>query len=311
MTTKVLLDTDIGSDIDDAVCLAYLLAHPACDLLGITTVSGEGEQRARMASALCRLAGKEVPIYVGTESPLLVPGRQPQAPQAAALTRWDHQQRFPIGQAIEFLSHTIRAHPGEVTLLSIGPLTNVALLFASDPEAARLLRGLVMMCGVFTTSSGATTSTTGSPETAPLLSERKPLPGREWNALLDPHATAMVYRTPVAVHRSIGLDVTTQVVMNAAQVRDAFRGPLLSAVLDFAEIWFKQRGQLTFHDPLAAVTVLNDQICRFERGQVDAVWDGGDEAGTTRWTPAADGAHEVACGVDPQAFFTEYFSVFK
>ncbi len=65
MSTKVLLDTDIGSDIDDAVCLAYLLAQPACELMGITTVTGEGQGRAMMASALCQLAGQDVPIYIG------------------------------------------------------------------------------------------------------------------------------------------------------------------------------------------------------------------------------------------------------
>lgn len=56
---RILLDTDIGSDIDDALCLAYLLAHPRCELAGITTVSGEPERRAAIASALCRAAGKE------------------------------------------------------------------------------------------------------------------------------------------------------------------------------------------------------------------------------------------------------------
>ena len=56
---KVLLDTDIGSDIDDAICLAYLLAKPECELLGITTVSGEPEKRAMLASAVCKAAGKE------------------------------------------------------------------------------------------------------------------------------------------------------------------------------------------------------------------------------------------------------------
>ena len=55
---KLLLDTDIGSDIDDAICLAYLLAKPECDLLGITTVSGEPEKRAMLASAICKAAGR-------------------------------------------------------------------------------------------------------------------------------------------------------------------------------------------------------------------------------------------------------------
>ena len=71
MPTKVLLDTDIGSDIDDAVCLAYLLAQPECELLGITTVSGEPVQRAMIASAVCTLAGQQIPIYPGAADPLL------------------------------------------------------------------------------------------------------------------------------------------------------------------------------------------------------------------------------------------------
>ena len=61
---KVILDTDIGSDIDDAICLAYLLSQPECDLLGITTVSGEVRERAKLASALCKTAGREVSILL-------------------------------------------------------------------------------------------------------------------------------------------------------------------------------------------------------------------------------------------------------
>src|SRR5512145_3039577 len=151
MTIKLLLDTDIGSDIDDAVCLAYLLANPMCELQGITTVTGEGEKRAQIASALCKVAGKQVPIYVGREEPLL-PGLkwQPKCPQADALSRWPHDVDFPRGQAVEFLRRKIRAYPGEVTLLAIGPLTNVAALFAADAEIPSLLKSLVLMGGVFT-----------------------------------------------------------------------------------------------------------------------------------------------------------------
>jgi purine nucleosidase len=118
---KILLDTDIGSDIDDAVALAYLLAHPQAELLGITTVSGEAQKRAMLASALCKAAGKEVPIYPGRDEPLLVSQRQGVAQQATALDRWAHQASFPAGQAIPFLIDTIGAHPGEITLLTIGP----------------------------------------------------------------------------------------------------------------------------------------------------------------------------------------------
>jgi inosine-uridine nucleoside N-ribohydrolase len=78
--TKVLLDTDIGTDVDDAVCLAYLLAQPECELLGITTVTGEAEQRASLASVLCMAAGKEIPIYPGAESPLSHPPKADPGP---------------------------------------------------------------------------------------------------------------------------------------------------------------------------------------------------------------------------------------
>ena len=64
---KVLFDTDIGSDIDDAVALAYLLAQPHCELMGITTVSGQPIERAKLASAICTAAAQDVRIVPGTE----------------------------------------------------------------------------------------------------------------------------------------------------------------------------------------------------------------------------------------------------
>jgi purine nucleosidase len=292
--TKVLLDTDIGSDIDDAVCLAYLLANPDCELLGVTTVTGEAVKRAAMASALCKVAGKNVPVFPGADEPLLVPQKQREAPQAAALVRWPHESRFPKGEAVPFLRETIRKHPGEVVLLAIGPLTNVGLLFAADPEIPALLKSLVLMCGSFTEPA-----------------RRKW--ALEWNAMGDPHATAIVYRGAARVHRSIGLDVTTRVTMEAAEVRQRFQRPLLRPVLDFAEVWFKAgRPVITFHDPLAAVTVFDGSVCRFARGRVDIEWAKPDSLGATLWAEgAAGGAHEVAVDVNPAAFFDRYFSVFE
>lgn len=70
-TKKVLVDTDIGGDIDDALCLAYLLSHPSCEWLGVTTVSGEVERRAMIADAICRAAGRRVPGMAGADKPLL------------------------------------------------------------------------------------------------------------------------------------------------------------------------------------------------------------------------------------------------
>ncbi|MFB0547078.1 MAG: nucleoside hydrolase [Anaerolineae bacterium] len=292
MPTKVILDTDIGSDIDDAVCLAYLLAQPECELLGITTVTGEADKRAMLASALCKVAGKQVPIFPGSEEPLLVPQKQPDAPQATALQKWDHEKKFPRGQAIQFLRQTIHEHPGEVVLLTIGPLTNVALLFRVDPEIPSLLKGLVMMCGAFTDP----------------LTGARPL---EWNAICDPQATAMVYRTAVGIHRSVGLDVTLQATMDAKGVRERFRSDLLQPVLDFAEVWFQHADKITFHDPLAAATIFEDKICVFEKGTVEVEIASEELKGMTYWKPGgSDARHEVALEVDSVLFFEHLFSVF-
>ncbi len=288
---KLLLDTDIGSDIDDAICLAYLLAKPECELLGITTVSGEPEKRAMLASAICRAAGQDVPIFPGAPLPLLIPPHQPLAQQATALDRWPHQQEFPDGHAIGFLRETIRAYPGEVTLLAIGPMTNVALLFAMDPEIPQLLKGLYMMIGSF--SQGIVFDGMH----------------REWNALNDPHATAIVYRAQPAVHRSVGLDVTLQVQMDAAEVRRRFQTPLLRPVLDMAEVWFQNRPEVTFHDPLAAVSIFDPQVCAYTRGTVDVELLSAQLPGMTYFRSDEAGPHEVALGVDPDRFFDEYFGV--
>jgi len=291
MAMKIILDTDIGSDIDDAFCLAYLLAQPECELLGITTVTGEADKRAMLASVLCKVAGQRVPIFPGSEEPLLVSQKQKQAPQTAALPRWDHDREFPRGQAIEFLRRTIREYPGEVVLLTVGPLTNIGLLFSVDPEIPSLLKGLVMMCGIFTNR----------------LAGVGPL---EWNAIGDPHATAIVYRAAAGIHRSIGLDVTCQVTMKAEQVREKLHSDLLQPVLDFAEVWLQKRDIIVFHDPLAAVTLFDDQICVFEKGTVEVELASDRLKGMTFWKRGGSERHEVALKVDSGRFFEDYFSVF-
>jgi inosine-uridine nucleoside N-ribohydrolase len=290
MPVKILLDTDIGSDIDDAVCLAYLLANPACELLGITTVTGNTVARASMASVLCRIAKKDIPIHPGRAQPLLIEQQQPNVPQAAALARWDHDTDFSKGEAVEFLRRTIRANPGEVVLLGIGPLTNIAALFAADEEIPKLLKGLVLMCGEFFQGNS----------------------GLEWNAKLDPAATAVVYRARPPFHRSVGLDVTTKVTLPADEVRRKFQAPLLRPVLDFAEVWFQHAKVITFHDPLAATTIFDEAICGFEAGRVEIELKSDHLAGATLWYPGdLSEHHEVATTVNASRFFEHYFSFFK
>ncbi len=164
---KVIHDTDIGSDIDDAIALAYLLANPECELLGVTTVTGDVEQRAALASVLCKVAGRSIPIFPGASDALLVPQKQPDVPQVEALARWEHHEQFPTGSAVEFLRQTIRKYPGEVTLLTTGPLTNAALLFKADPEIPGLLRSLVMMCGAQANTAPSVALLSGTPFAIP------------------------------------------------------------------------------------------------------------------------------------------------
>jgi inosine-uridine nucleoside N-ribohydrolase len=292
MPIKVLLDTDIGSDIDDAVCLAYLLANPECELLGITTVTGEAEKRAQIASALCNVAGMQIPIYPGAELPLLVPQRQMIAHQAVKLDNWEHNMNFPKGKAIHFMQETIRAYPGEVTLLAIGPLTNLALLFRTDPEIAGLLKATVVMGGVF------------SPHVASL----NPV---EWNTGCDPHATAIVAGQPLRQLHWVGLDVTTQVRMPADDIRRSFQSNLLRAVLDFAEVWFQKSTSVTFHDPLAAATIFDSQVCGFETGLVEVDLSHEGRIGRTSWSASTDGPHQVAIGVDVERYFRNFFHLFE
>jgi purine nucleosidase len=290
MTHKLLLDTDIGSDIDDAMALTYLLAQPRCELLGITTVTGEAEKRCRLASALCRLAGRQIPIHSGIEAPLKAPARQTLCPQAEGLSRWPHDTDFPPETAVDFLRRTIRQHPGEVTLLCIGPLTNIGTLFTRDPGIPSLLKSIVLMCGAFTDAPAHGTH-------------------MEWNAILDPHAAEIVYRARTARHVSVGLDVTTQVVMDGDDfLEECGKKRLLGPVADFTQVWLKDNKTVTFHDPLAAALIFEPALCGLQKGLVTVELEQKDRLGATKFSSGgADSPHEIALTVDPAAFFREYF----
>lgn len=292
----VLLDTDIGSDIDDAVALAYLLSQPRCDLLGITTVSGEPDKRAEIASAVCAAAGKpDMPIYVGIENPLLVPQMQPKAPHHPALKElWPHSW-FGIGTtAISFMRSLIRSRPNDIELVAIGPLTNIAVLFALDPELPMMLRGLTIMNGQFFTRGYS-----------------QPGSVAEWNTMCDPHASQIVYNAPVPKLTAIGLDVTKQCTLGADECRTRFKqaGGALSMVADMAEEWFKHSPHITFHDPLAAASLFENDICSYVRGTISVELTSPVASGQTYIKPDPAGRHFAAETVDSGKFFEAYFDV--
>ena len=294
----LLLDTDIGSDIDDALALAYLLRQPRCDLLGITTVSGEPDQRAMLADVVCRAGGRtDIPIHPGTAAPLLVPQNQPHAPQVSALTSgdWPHREFDEDPTAIDFLRETIHACPSEITLLCIGPLTNIALLFALDPAIPKLLKEVVLMGGWYF---------------------HRPQP--EWNIRCDPHAAAMVFAAPVPRLVAVGIDVTTRCRMPADDCRRRFAeaGGPLAPVAAFAEVWFQNVPEITFHDPLAAALIFEPSLCTAEARQISVELASPLRPGQTYvdWQdrhdpdPSAFSPHQVAASVNAPAFFDHYFS---
>ena len=169
-------------------------------------------------------------------------------------------------------------------------MTNIATLFALDSEIPYLLKQLVLMCGVFTTDTAGVART-------------------EWNAVCDPHAAAMVYKSPVACHRSIGLDVTMRVSLSKQEVLEKFSTNVLMTVRDFASIWFEKADRMTFHDPLAAVAIFDPDVCTFEKGTVEMELTSERCMGMIYWQAnKQDGKHEVALDVDVPRFFEHYFS---
>lgn len=288
---KILLDTDIGTNIDDALCLAWLIANPECHLIGITTVTGEAVKRAEIADAICRAAGRDIPVFPGAEQPLVVAQRQTFCEQYRTIADSAKRSYVPDGGAVAFLRRTIRANPGEITLITIGPLTNIALLFDSDPELPGLLGGLVSMCGYY----GA------GPEKAE---------GPETNIRLDPHAAAAVFRHSPDSHRCAGLDVTRCLTIDRMTFMQEFDPRLPRLVSRMSRAWFAGRDTVTFHDPLAAMIAMNPDVCKYERGTVSVNLEDGVNQGRTEWRPDSGGTVEIANHVDREGFFSLYSSAF-
>ena len=292
-TLPVLFDTDIGSDIDDAVALAYLLRQPRCELLGITTVSGEPDKRASLAQAILKASGRDdVPVHVGLEKPLIVEPLQPRAAQAEVLASRSHRTFETRPTAVDFLRETIRARPGEITLLAVGPFSNLGVLFALDPEIPAMLKQLVVMGGVF---YGRGYDQTGA----------------EWNIRNDPHAASIVFSAPIPRVIAVGLDVTTQCQMPSDTVRERFTqvGPPLDLVLEMAEVWFRHASVITFHDPLAAALIFEPSLCELEEQQIEVEMTSPRGLGQTYFhNDAPLKPHEIARRVDADAFFSHYFA---
>jgi len=281
MMTKILLDTDIGGDIDDAVCLAYLLKEPQCELLGITSVCGQSEVRARIASAICKAANRKILIVAGADLPLKPIVLYPTPTGAPALAKWPHDA-YEKGDAPRFLYEQIKQHPHEVTLVGIGTMTNIANLFTRYPDAKDLLAGLHVMNGYF---------------------GKEPLadPMYNFNSWADAKASKIVFEKRVKRHRAMSIEITETLSLPAAEAEALFdeKTPLHQAVLAFGQPWLQDANTLTLHDVLAAMTVFYPELCEYQRGivQVD------EEDGATVFEADRSGNVEITRSVDKKRFW--------
>ena len=305
---RIILDTDIGTEVDDAITLAYLLANPEAELLGITTVAGEAVERAKLASVLCKIAGKKIPVYPGCENPILTPQIERYAPQKTVLKKWEHDKEFPENRAVAFMQEMIHKYPGEITLICIAPLTNIGLLFAMDPKIPSLLKRIVLMCGspTYTRYDGTSETMSAMDKSDLIVLGSKGV--IENNALIDPHATKLVYGAEVKEHVTCG---TSRLIMKPEEAEKIFHHPLLEPVLDIAREWFKDEERVTFHDPLTAVSLFHEDVCRFERGKLEIETDSRLLSGFTYWRPDENGPHRVAMDVDKELFYQYLFEVFR
>ena len=137
---KVIIDTDIGDDIDDAFALALALRSPELQIVGVTTTFGDTETRARILDRFLGEVGRQdIPVAVGT----------PTEPKTALTQRryaeGGHFAKTQHPGAVDFLLEQIRLQPGEITLITIGPLMNVGAAIDKDPATFRKLKRVVMM----------------------------------------------------------------------------------------------------------------------------------------------------------------------
>jgi purine nucleosidase len=200
MAEKIILDCDPG--IDDALAIAFAHGHPGLELAGITTVAGNVGLAKTTANALavCEFIGAAgTPVTAGCAGPLLRPAldaRQVHGDSGLGGAVLPAPSASPAaGHAIDYIIDTVRAAPGEITLVATGPLTNIALAVRREPRLADWVRGFVIMGG----SAGRGNVT----------------PAAEYNIWADPEAAAAVFRAGWVV-TMLGLDVTLQTSATAA-----------------------------------------------------------------------------------------------
>jgi len=271
--SKVIYDTDPG--VDDAMALYFAMAHPAIDLVGITTTFGNVSvaQAATNALYLTELAGRQTPVTLGVAVPWV---KAPEAPPAhihGADGLGNLGARRPVTQQLDprtsaqFIVDMARADPGEITLVAVGPLGNLSLALQLEPRLPVLLREVIIM--------GGTVSEPGNVS-----------PVAEANIWNDPHAADRVFTAGWKL-TMVGLDVTHRVVVTLEQfqrIADKHQHPatdtLLTAVDFYARFYSGLYQHIAStpgcfaHDLLAFIYLVQPELFQVETRSVRVAADG-------------------------------------
>ncbi len=267
---KVLFDTDPG--VDDAMALLFLHRHPHIELLGVTTVFGnvDVDRTTRNAKFLHREWGIQAPIAKGAAITIDPDRRDDRAASVVhgedglgnigvpGVVDLPHDPR----PAYQFIVDTVRAQPGEVTLVAVGRMTNLALALKAEPEVARLVKEVVVMGGAFDVTGNVT-------------------PAAEANIHGDPEAADIVFTAPWKV-TVVGLDVTMKTIMSADYLADMTRSgdsslQLLSDLSQHYIDFYRSRvgiAGMAVHDSTACVYLLRPDLFDLRSGPVRVVCGG-------------------------------------
>ncbi len=288
---KIILDTDIGDDIDDALALAFAIMSGKIEVLGVTTVFKNAAQRAELACRLLEALGRtDIPVYAGIGKTLLqsipdwekvVADHRPR--QMEVLTKQQPSIQPKQGQAVDFIIDTVMASDGDITLVPIGPFTNIAAAFILEPRLAQKTQ--ICMMG------GATDR--GRPE---------------WNALCDPEATRVLFGTGVPI-TMVGLDVTTKCIMSYNQVRaiGAVDRPINQICFELIHLWGGNNPEPcpTLHDPLALATLIDCTFCETREMRIEVETRADYLRGAT--VPVAGEPNASVCVSVDSTRFMDYF----
>jgi inosine-uridine nucleoside N-ribohydrolase len=278
---KVIIDTDIGDDVDDAFALALAVKSPELEIVGITTTFGETEVRAQIVDRFLGEVGRgEIPVMAGQRTDTKNPMSQRRYADGSHFARNSH------GDAASFILEQIRKYPGEITLIGIGPLMNVGAAIDRDAATFRKLKRVVIMGGSIRRGYGDL----GYNEHVP--------PQPEWNILNDVASAQKLFASGVPLY-VMPLD-STQLKLD--EVKRDFLFTRGTAVTDQLAILYHLWAQETptLFDPMAVTFVLRPELC-----PVIAMHLRVDEKGYTREEPGTPNA-QVCLNSNPEDFFQFY-----